>query len=231
MKIKRIVAQRMAVGMLAGLLMAIDVLFLGIARRFVAKVSATTALVMLVLAANGCAHDPAFVWVQDVPGGQQSTVVSIQPRDTISIEIAGQPNLSGEMVVRDDGKYFNTLVGGVALTGLTPTQAAVALRAKLKTVVIDPVIAVSMVKAAPIRVGVMGEVKNPGSYELNRDRRLAAALLAAGWTTEFAHDDRIFVLRLTGPYPRIRFRLLDLTTSEPHAAQFQLLDGDLVSVE
>ena len=231
MRARHVDARRIAVGTLAGLLLVIVVLFLGIARRFVARAGATLALVMLMMAANGCAHDPAFVWVQDVPGGQQTTVVSIQPRDTISVEIAGQPNLSGDMVVRDDGKYFNSLVGDVALTGFTPTEAATALREKLKTVLVDPVVAVSMVKAAPIRVGVMGEVKNPGSYELNRDRRLAAALLAAGWTTEFAHDDRIFVLRLTGPYPRIRFRLLDLTTSEPHAAQFQLLDGDLISVE
>jgi polysaccharide export outer membrane protein len=105
------------------------------------------------------------------------------------------------------------------------------LREKVKAVVVNPVVTVSMVKAAPIHVGVMGEVKNPGSYELSRDRRLSTALLAAGWTTEFAHDDRIFVLRPTGQHPRIRFRLRDLTTSEPHAAQFQLLDGDLISIE
>jgi polysaccharide export outer membrane protein len=231
LRIKRLFALRMTIGLIAGLAVAFAILFFGIARRFVAKVSATTALTLLALAANGCAHDPAFVWVQDVPSDYPTTVVSIQPRDTISIEIEGQANLSGEMVVRDDGKYFNTLVGVVPLTGLTPVQAAAALREKVKAVVVNPVVTVSMVKAAPIHVGVMGEVKNPGSYELSRDRRLSTALLAAGWTTEFAHDDRIFVLRPTGQHPRIRFRLRDLTTSEPHAAQFQLLDGDLISIE
>jgi hypothetical protein len=66
---------------------------------------------------------------------------------------------------------------------------------------------------------------------LTRDRRLSAALLAAGWLTDYAGDDRIFVTRMTGKHQRVRFRLRDLTTSEPHAASFLLLDGDLVFVE
>jgi polysaccharide export outer membrane protein len=228
---KRLLVQRMALGELIGLALAAAFLFLGVARRYVAKVSATTAVVLLALASNGCAHEPAFVWVQDVPSGTQATAVSIHPRDTISIEITGQASLSGEMVVRDDGNYFNPLVGGVPMAGLTPAQAAAAIRERLKSVVVDPEVSVSMIRPAPIHVGVMGEVKNPGSYELNRDRRLSAALLAAGWTTEFAHDDRIFVLRPIAQPPRIRFRLRDLTRSEPRAADFQLLDGDLISVE
>ncbi len=189
------------------------------------------ALLVLASLAIGCAHEPPFVWAQDLPATGPSPLVRIQPRDTLSIEVAGQPTFSGETTVRDDGSYFNPLVGSVPLAGLTPAQAAEALQERFKAVVVSPKIAVALVRSAPIRVGVMGEVKNPGSYELNRDRRVAAALLAAGWLTDFAHDDRIYVTRTTGQPQRIRFRLRDLTTSEPHAASFLLLDGDLVVVE
>jgi polysaccharide export outer membrane protein len=231
--IKRVIAGRMLIGLVVGLALACAILFLGLARRFVAQVSrATPVLVLLVLMAAGCAHEPPFVWVRDFPPATQATTAAlIHPGDTISIEISGQPSLSGDTVLRDDGSYFNPLVGSVPLAGLTLGEAGEALRERMKTVVVDPVVSVSMVKAAPIRVGVMGEVKNPGSYELGRDRRLSAALLAAGWLTDYADDDRIFVIRAAGDPQRIRFRLRDLTASEPHAMQFVLRDGDLVSVE
>jgi polysaccharide export outer membrane protein len=185
----------------------------------------------LALLAASCAHEAPFVWVQDVPVADQTPVARIQARDTISIDIAGQPSLSGESTVRDDGSYFNPLVGSVALVGLTLAQAGKALHDRMKAVVVEPVVSVVLVRSGPIRVGVLGEVKNPGSYELTRDRRLSAALLAAGWLTDYAHDDRIFVTRMTGESRRVRFRLRDLTTSEPHAVSFLLLDGDIVSVE
>lgn len=197
--------------------------------RFVSRLGgAARALVVL---AAGCAHDAPFVWVQDVPVADQTPIAQIQARDTISINIAGQPSLSGESVVRDDGSYFNPLVGSVALVGLTPAEAGKHLYNRMKAVVVEPVVSVALVRSGPLRVGVMGEVKNPGSYELTRDRRLPAALLAAGWLTDYAHDDRIFVTRMTGENRRVRFRLRDLTTSDPRALSFLLLDGDLVLVE
>lgn len=189
------------------------------------------AVLVVALLAVGCAHEAPFIWVQDMRLADQTPVARIQARDTISVEIVGQPSLSGESIVRDDGSYFNPLVGGVPLVGLTLAQAGQALHDRMKTVVVDPVVSVAVVRSGPIRVGVMGEVKNPGSYELTRDRRLPAALLAAGWVTDFAHDDRIFVARMTGENRRVRFRLRDLTSSEPRASSFLLLDGDLVSVE
>jgi polysaccharide export outer membrane protein len=227
-----VMSQRTAIGKMLGFVFACIILFVGAARRYVARVSAATAiLLMLVSATTGCAHEAPYVWVQDLPLNRPTSTGLIEPRGTISIEISGQPTLSGETVVRDDGSYFNPLIGSVHIAGLTPAQATAVLRDHWKAVVVDPVVTVSLVRPAPIRVGVMGEVKNPGSYELSRDHRLSTALLAAGWMTEFAHDDRIFVLRQDKSARRIRIRARDLTNSEPHAAEFQLVDGDLVSVE
>jgi len=194
-------------------------------------VRAARPLVSLVLLAVGCAHEAPFVWVQDLPVAEPAPVVRIQARDALSIEIAGQPSLSGESTVRDDGSYFNPLVGSIPLAGLTLAQAEKALHDRMKAVVVAPVVSVAVVRSGPIRVGVWGEVKNPGSYELTRDRRLLASLLAAGGLTDYAKDDRIFVTRMMGENRRIRFRLRDLTAAEPHAVSFLLLEGDLVSVE
>jgi polysaccharide export outer membrane protein len=102
--------------------------------------------------------------------------------------------------------------------------------AALKDVVVAPVVRVWITKTPPIRVSVVGEVKTAGPQEMTRDRTLLAALAQAGWLTEFAHTDRVFVVRARSN-ERIRFRVRDITEAEPHAARFQLADGDVVVVE
>ena len=162
--------------------------------RYVSQVGdAGAALAVLALLAVGCAHEAPFVWVQDVPVGAQTPVARIQARDTISIDIAGQPSLSGESTVRDDGSYFNPLVGSVALAGLTLAEAGATLQARLKAVVVAPVVAVALVRTAPIRVGVMGEVKNPGQYPCTSGMNVLNAVALAGGFTYRANDSKIYI--------------------------------------
>ena len=66
--------------------------------------------------------------------------------------------------------------------------------------------------------------------ELNRDRSVAAALAAAGWITEYADRERIFVVRHEGG-TRIRFRAREITSPDPAVARFRLSDGDVVVAE
>jgi hypothetical protein len=68
-------------------------------------------------------------------------------------------------------------------------------------------------------------------YELTRDKGVIPALAAAGWLTEFAARDRIFVVRPGGGDRRIRFSARDLTGPQPSAGRFRLQDGDVVVVE
>jgi polysaccharide biosynthesis/export protein len=95
---------------------------------------------------------------------------------------------------------------------------------------VRPIVSVSISHVAPIRVNVIGEVKTPATYELVRDRSVTAALAAAGWLTEFADRDRIFVVRREGSL-RVRFRAQEITTSNPAVSRFRLSDGDVVVVE
>jgi len=132
--------------------------------------------------------------------------------------------------VRDDGHYTQPMVGSIYVSGKTPSQVASAVAAALRDVVVAPAVSVWITKTPSIRISVVGEVKTPGSYELTRDRSLLSALALAGWLTEFAHNDRIFVVRV-GASERIRFRVQDITTAEPHAARFQLADADVLVVE
>jgi polysaccharide export outer membrane protein len=188
---------------------------------------------MLLLALTGlmgCAHNGKYVWAADLPLKDEKVEPIVSPGDTLTVEVQRQPTLSGEFLVREDGHYTQPVAGSIEAANKTPRQIAAAVTAALRGVVIDPVVSVWISKTTPIRISIVGEVRAPGSFELARDRTLLSALARAGWVTEFAHVDRIFVVRV-GSSERIRFRLQDITTAEPWAAQFQLSDSDAVVVE
>jgi polysaccharide export outer membrane protein len=195
------------------------------------------AIPLLACGLGACAERP-FVWVTDLPVAAEERAV-VGPRDSILVVVKNQAPLSGEFVVRDDGTYLQPTLGNVMVAGRDPVAIASDLQARLAGIVTSPEVTVSIVKAAPVRVNVVGEVKAPGAYELVRDRRVVSALAVAGWLTDFARRDRVFVVRpnaqATGQVARaderIRFRAAELTAAEPHAARFQLRDGDIVVVE
>jgi polysaccharide export outer membrane protein len=185
----------------------------------------------------GCAERP-YVWVGSVPVVPENHAL-IAPRDTLYVLVRNQPTMSGEFVVRDDGGYVQPTVGDVMAAGKETTALAAELKARMQHMIVDPDVNVAIAKPAPIRVSVVGEVKTPGLYELKTDRGVVTALAAAGWLTDFAHRDRVFVIRQGGGgagapvevAQRIRFRVDDLTSPESNAARFRVRDGDVVVVE
>jgi polysaccharide export outer membrane protein len=194
------------------------------------KIKYTVAAIAVCLLAACNPPEKPFTWVNDLPVPPDAQV-TIGPRDIIRVVVRNQPALSGEFPVGDDGAYLQPTLGNIAVDGKTPNALARELESYLKDLLVKPEVTVAIVKFAPVRVNVVGEVKTPGIYELTRERGVLPALAAAGWITEFAHPDRIFVLRSGSTDQRIRFQARELTSAEQHAARFRLRDGDVVIVE
>jgi polysaccharide export outer membrane protein len=178
-----------------------------------------------------CAPRRAARWAHDLPLPPEDGAWVIRPRDTLLVDVRNQKDLSGEFVVHDDGQYLQPGLGNLQAAGLTPPQLTAQLTRQLSGIIVDARVSVSLAKQAKIRVHVVGEVKTPGSYELARDYTVTAALAAAGWLSEYAQDDAIYVLRPAEQPPCVRFRVAELTAAEPHSARFRLRDGDVVVVE
>jgi polysaccharide export outer membrane protein len=231
---RKALALRLGLGLLFGMFLAAVALGGIELRRLFARVTERAALAALLLLASlggvACAHQESFVWVADLPLDNATTEPVVKPRDTLLVEVERQPTLSGEFVVRDDGHYSQPMVGSIDVAGKTARQIANAVTLALRDVVVTPIVRVWITKTPPARISVVGEVKTAGPQELTRDRSILAALAQAGWLTEFAHEDRVFVLR-SGSGERIRFRVRDITQAEAHTARFRLGDGDVVVVE
>lgn len=186
------------------------------------------------LSLAACAAERPYVWAQNLPATADADAAenTIHARDSLAISVRDQPPLSGEFVVRDDGGYMHPMLGNVIVVGRTPADVERELQVRLAALVVHPQVTVTIARVGPVRVSVVGEVRTPGLYELSRDRSLIAALAAAGWLTDYASRDRIFVVRKGDGESRIRFRAADVTApADPARARFRLRDADVVVVE
>ena len=149
----------------------------------------------------------------------------------LSIQVWEQGQMSGRMRVRSDGRISLPFINDIEAAGKTPRALAADLENGLKTVVLTPRVTVVVEESKPLTISVMGEVAKPGPQTLERDTGVAHALAAAGGLTNFAHKDRIFVVR-TSPKPvRIHFTYDSLTRAEGSASTFRLKPGDVIVVE
>jgi polysaccharide export outer membrane protein len=163
-----------------------------------------------VLTAGACAHKPGpFVWVDQVAETEISPAVGVSRLgvgDLVGVQVFNHPELSGRTRVREDGNLSIPLLVAARTT-------------------------VTIEERAPLRVAVLGEVARPGMFALEPGAGVAEALASAGGLTEFAHRDRVYVVRRTPAPVRIRLRYQDVSGGTAKAAQLRLRPSDVIVVE
>lgn len=115
--------------------------------------------------------------------------------DQISITVWRSQEFSGAHMIRPDGKITINLVGEVDAAGLTPEQLSNSIREKLKKVLVDPDVSVSVTAVNSKRYFIEGEVKKPGEYKLVVPTRVLEALVNAGGFNDFAKQSDIRIMR------------------------------------
>lgn len=187
-------------------------------------------LVVLALA-SACSHTREFVWVDDFKAPQTKPLpVLVAPGDLLQVRVFNQDQLGSRTRVREDGKITLPLVNDVDAAGLTPRALAVEIERRLKDLVKNSIVTISIEEKKPTTVLVVGEVVKPGAYSIDEMTGVLHALVSAGGLTQDASDDKIFVVRRGVP-ARIRFRYEDLLAPSGKAKTFRLEVDDVVVVE
>jgi polysaccharide export outer membrane protein len=190
-----------------------------------------------VLTAGACAHKPGpFVWVDQVAETEISPAVGVSRLgvgDLVGVQVFNHPELSGRTRVREDGNLSIPLLGDVRVTGQTTAELARAVEQQLgsRGLAVAARTTVTIEERAPLRVAVLGEVARPGMFALEPGAGVAEALASAGGLTEFAHRDRVYVVRRTPAPVRIRLRYQDVSGGTAKAAQLRLRPSDVIVVE
>lgn len=182
--------------------------------------------------ASGCASTGPFVWVDSLPPQAAGSTdgVTIQDGDVLNVRVFNQEPLSSKEKVRPDGKISMPVIGEVVARNKKPAQLAAEIQDRLKTVVVAPSVTVTLEAGAELKVSVVGEVRNNGVFQLDHGATVLHALAAAGGLTDYADNDKIFVVRRSLPQ-RVRFRYGDLRSADQRSIAFALQAGDVIVVE
>ncbi len=93
------------------------------------------------------------------------TNYTLGPGDVVRLDIFQVPEYSGEFPVLVDGTISLRLVGNVQVTGLSLEEVSELVRQKYANYLKRPIINVGLVSPRPLKIGISGEIDNPGSYE------------------------------------------------------------------
>ena len=167
---------------------------------------------ILMMSGPGCASAPTKADVSQpaTPATAEPPVVlsgpayRIGPEDILRVSVWDNRELTLDVVVRPDGKISMPLVQDVQAEGLTASELAALLHAKLQSFIKDPQVSVIVTQVNAPKIFVLGNVARPGPYPLRSDMSVLHALSLAGGFTPFASPRSIKLVRNAGGTQEVR---------------------------
>jgi polysaccharide biosynthesis/export protein len=129
----------------------------------------------------------------------QNESLLIGPGDLLHLQVYDTPEMEQRARVTDAGNIPFSFLGSVAVSGLTPEQAAKQIEHRLVAagVMLHPQVTVRVDVYATQNASVMGQVQKPGVYEIDTSRKVVEVLALAGGLTDIA--DRHITIQRFGP--------------------------------
>ena len=167
----------------------------------------------------------------------EETDYTLGAGDTINLDIFQVEEYSGDYPVLVDGTISLPLVGRVDVRGLSLKETSEAVSKEYATYLKRPIITVGLVTPRPLRIGISGEVDNPGAYEvaLTADNpqfpTVTDMLEQAGGITTIADVRNVRVTRQkSGKEIVYNSNLWDLLINSQIRQDISLRDGDTIFV-
>jgi len=119
----------------------------------------------------------------------------IGPEDVLYIHVWQEEQLCKTVPVRMDGKISLPLIDDIQAADLTPLQLKKVLTDKLKNVIDNPTVSVTVIEANSFKVYISGEVKTPGAHRLRTETSFLQFVPMVGGFTEWADQKNILIIR------------------------------------
>ena len=132
-----------------------------------AKALARTGLLLLLTLAQAQAEEA------------RNEPFQVGPGDKLSVTVFGQPDMTGEYLVGDDGRIIFPLIGEVQVGNATLGEVQKRFVAQLQDgYLVNPAVTVRIVELRPVYV--VGDVRTPGSYPFRFGASVMSAIALAG---------------------------------------------------
>ncbi|HHP7230288.1 MAG TPA: polysaccharide biosynthesis/export family protein, partial [Xenococcaceae cyanobacterium] len=169
--------------------------------------------------------------------GTSETNYTLGAGDVIRLDIFQVPEYSGEFPVLVDGTVSLRLIGNVQVSGLTLDEASEVVRQKYADYLKRPIINVGLVSPRPLKIGIAGEIDNPGSYEFvlgdpnQKFPTITSIIARAGGITTLADVRNVKVTRnVKGNNVVYAADLWTLLTQNRLDQDISLRDGDTILI-
>lgn len=150
----------------------------------------------------------------------------IGAQDTLNIRVWRENDLSGNVIVRPDGKITVPLAGEMQAAGLTPEQLSAKVTEALTKFLTKPEVIISVVSVMSKRYFLSGNVDRSGPVPLVTPTTVLQALSASG-LGQWAKKNKIIIMRGT---ERIKFNYNDVVKGKHLEQNIYLQDGDHIYV-
>ena len=155
----------------------------------------------------------------------------IGPEDMLNISVWKEPDVSGAVPVRPDGKISMPLLGDMQAAGSTPMQLTQRLTDGLKKYMDDPRVTVIVTAINSRRVFILGQVGRPGAFPLLPHMTVLQAISSAGGLTPYAGQSKIYVLRNdNGKQTKLPFNYKEVLRGQKPEQDIELKAGDTIVV-
>lgn len=155
----------------------------------------------------------------------------IGPEDVLGVVFWREPDISGDVTVRPDGRITLPVIGEMQAAGLRPKELQEQILSAASKYLTDPNVAVVVRTINSRRIFVTGRVTTPGTHLLKGPLTVMQAIALAGGLTEYADAKNISILRASsGRAERFKFNYKDVVRGKNLEQNIQLLPGDTVVV-
>ncbi len=156
---------------------------------------------------------------------------TLNPGDTLDIDVYKETELTKTVIVRPDGKFSFPLAGEINAGGRTVTQVQNEIAQRLTKFIPEPVVTAAVKTLDGCRIYVIGQVAKAGSFVMNPRMNVVQALSLAGGMTPFASTNDVVILRGTGPSQKaLPFRYGEVSKGKNLQQNIMLEPGDVVLV-
>lgn len=119
----------------------------------------------------------------------------IGPGDELDIQVYRHDDLRQRLRVHPDGRISFPLIGPVEASGVSIFDLQEEITRRLTQYIVNPQVSVSIIAIRSQKIFVLGEVKTPGVFSLDRPMSVVEALSAAGGFTPDAQQGNVLLIR------------------------------------
>ena len=136
--------------------------------------------------------------------------------DVIEVKFFNNNQFNETLTVRPDGRISMQKVGDIQIAGMTPAKLSSRIAETYSKIIKNPEVTVIVRNFGGYQVYVLGEVKSPGSFPVQRNMTILQAMALAGGQKETAKMKSILLMRRNQD-GTVEAKRIDLSGPSPDA--------------